>query len=56
MKKFLSKAEEKMRQGQGFGKEQRKEEGEVTVKVDPHQQQKYNANEGEYVDFEEIKD
>lgn len=54
IKKVVSKAEEQMR---GGGEQANyKKEGEITVQMKDHPTQKYNADEGEYVDFEEIND
>lgn len=53
VKKVVDKAQDRMHQQQ-YGPQ--KEEGEVTVQVKKGQNTKYNPEEGEYVDFEEIKD
>lgn len=56
IKKVVNKAAEQA-QGQGSRETSNyKKEGEVTVEMKEHPTQKYNADEGEYVDFEEIKD
>lgn len=53
IKKVVTQAQDRMHQQQ---QGHMKEEGEVTLQMKQNQHTKYNPDEGEYVDFEEIKD
>lgn len=55
VKKMADKMNEKF-QGQQQKQEPTKPEGEVTVDKQPTKESKFSKNEGEYVDFEDIKD
>lgn len=56
VKKVVDKAQDRMHQQQQQQYGPQKQEGDVTVQVKQGQNTKYNPDEGEYVDFEEIKD
>jgi len=53
VKKAVNNMQE--RQSQYQRQQQNKPEGEVTIEKDRKQQNRTNATEGEYVDFEEIE-
>jgi sortase (surface protein transpeptidase) len=54
---FLGNLTDKMSQAQNFRNDKsRQNEGDVIINSSRNNGKKYNTTEGEYVDFEEIKD
>lgn len=54
--RYVNKKFKEMGKTQGFNQPNPKREGEVTIKYTPNDKKKYPKGNGDYVDFEEIKD
>jgi hypothetical protein len=49
--------EEMTNRANGYqSKEQKKREGDVTIKYEPNSKKTYSKDSGDYIDFEEIKE